>query len=269
MVVRNSDAEPGSGRLGPLEAGAPRALAGSRPDAVAAATDGLRTMIVRGDIAPGSELSQVALARLMGVSTTPLREALRQLEAEGLVDSRRHRRPRVSPFDAHDLEAIYGNRVLLEALGVTLTVPTMTARDLEQLRDGLKVLREALPKRDMERWDLAHTAFHMRLVQGSAPKLREQIATLIARSDRYRRMAILGEAPIGRGVGEAEHEAIVDACEAGEAREASLLLAQHLARSALQAGSHIAPEIDLTGVRTALQMVMAWAGSSAPPRGPS
>ena len=99
-----------------------------RPDAVTLAHTRLRRLIVRGAIAPGSELSQVELARRLGVSTTPLREALRRLEAEGLVDSRRNRRPRVRAFDVEELDSIYAARVLLEWLAVRLTVPLMDAR---------------------------------------------------------------------------------------------------------------------------------------------
>lgn len=68
--------------------------------------DRLRTMIVTGATVPGTYLSQVKLAAALGVSTTPLREALRQLEAEGLVESRRNRRPRVPPFNPRDLEGV-------------------------------------------------------------------------------------------------------------------------------------------------------------------
>ena len=101
-------------------------------------SDGL---IVRGALAPGRELSQVELARRTGVSTTPLREALRRLEAEGLVESRRNRRPRVRPFDCQDLDSVYAARVLLEPLALRLTVPRLTAGDLSALRDRLDAMR--------------------------------------------------------------------------------------------------------------------------------
>ncbi|MEA2631083.1 MAG: hypothetical protein QOE66_1302, partial [Chloroflexota bacterium] len=76
---------------------------GRRRDAVAIATERLRQLIVTGEIPPGSELSQVKLAEMTGVSTTPVREALRQLEVEGLVEARHNRRPRVPAFDPDDL----------------------------------------------------------------------------------------------------------------------------------------------------------------------
>jgi DNA-binding GntR family transcriptional regulator len=96
--------------------------------------------------------------------------------------------------------------------------------------------------------------------------MRRQIASLMARSDRYRRMSIAAtDAAGGRATGAAEHAAILEACEAGDARTAALLLAQHLARSAIVVVAHFAPDTDPLGVRRALQMVMSWAGDAERP----
>jgi DNA-binding GntR family transcriptional regulator len=218
-------------------------------------------MIVKGTIAPGTELSQVSLARAIGVSTTPLREALRQLEAEGLVESRRNRRPRVPPFDPADLETVYCNRILLESLGVALSVPTFSDADLEQLRGHLDSMRSTGAASDIEKWDVAHASFHIALISGCNSLLRRQIVNMMARSDRYRRLSVLGDRPLGRQIGEAEHADIVAACAERRASDAALLLARHLTRSALRVVANIAPEADLVGVRTALGIVTGWSGA--------
>jgi DNA-binding GntR family transcriptional regulator len=225
-----------------------------RGDAVDFALDALRAMIVTGRIAPGTELSQVRLARSIGVSTTPLREALRRLEAEGLVESRRNRRPRVPAFDPDDVDALYCNRVLLESLGIGLAVPLMTDDDVAAIEAQLAAMRAAT---DAAAWDAAHAAFHAALVSRCSAPLRREIAKLMARSDRYRRMSVLGDEPAGRAAGDEEHEAILDACRAGDADEAAVLLARHLARSALTLLAHLAPDADPAGVRSALQLVMS------------
>jgi DNA-binding GntR family transcriptional regulator len=212
-------------------------------------------MIVTGTIAPGAELSQVGLAEAIGVSTTPLREALRQLEAEGLVESRRNRRPRVPPFDPADLEAVYCNRVLLESVGLALAVPLLVEDDLSALRGHLLAMRAATDPLD---WDTAHAAFHLGLVAPSSPPLRRELAGLMARSDRYRRMSVRADDSQGRRLGDEEHEAILEACARGRASEAALLLARHLTRSALTVLAHLAPDFDPAAVRAALQMVMSW-----------
>jgi DNA-binding GntR family transcriptional regulator len=218
-------------------------------------------MLVTGGLAPGAELSQVRLAEQLGVSTTPLREALRQLEAEGLVESRRNRRPRVPPFDPVDLEGVYSGRVLLESLGVGLTVPRMNDHDIARLRALLGEMRAAGATADFSRWEPAHLEFHAGLIEHCGASLRQLILTVAARSDRYRRMSVLGSHPAGWVLSESEHEAILEACEARDAQEAAGLLARHLTRSALTVGAHLAPDADPVAVRLALQMVLKWAGA--------
>ena len=209
------------------------------PDAVARAHAQLRGMIVRGILAPGSQLSQVELAKRTGVSTTPLREALRRLEDEGLVESRPNRRPRVRPFACDDLDSVYAARVMLEPLALRLTVPDLGGEGLAELRAGLVAMRRsAEPEREeaspWERsaWEQSHHSFHLRLIASAPLPLREQIETLIARADRYRRIAVRDDTPAGRAQGDAEHEAIVAACEVGDAARAAGVLTAQLARSA-------------------------------------
>jgi len=233
-------------------------------DAVAEAFDELRARILAGTIPPGTELSQVQLARELGVSTTPLREALRRLEAEELVEARRNRRPRVPVLDVTDVDTIYCSRVLVESLAISLAVPGMAADDIEALRADLAEMDVAARDNDSALWDAAHVRFHMRLVSGSSEPMRRQIASLMARSDRYRRMSVAAtDAAGGRATGAAEHSAIVAACEEGDPHAAALLLAQHLARSALVVVAHFAPDTEPFAVRRALQMVMSWAGDAA------
>lgn len=227
-----------------------------RRDMVAFAGDSLRTMIVRGELPPGSVVSQVQLARTIGVSTTPLREAIRQLEAEGLIESRPNRRARVAPFDVEDLEAVYGARILLEALGTATAVPRMRASDFAELRGHLDVMRRAAKKRDIASWHAAHGAFHAGLVARCNPALRQQVATLAARSDRYRLLSVLSDQPASWAVGDADHAAILEACEAGNGTLASQRLAENLGRSAVILVAHLAPGADPLAVRVALQMVL-------------
>lgn len=211
----------------------------SGPDAVARAHAQLRGMIVRGVLAPGSQLSQVELAKRTGVSTTPLREALRRLEAEGLVESRPNRRPRVRPFACDDLDSVYAARVMLEPLALRITVPQLSGEDIAGLRGALVAMRRAAaPARadvspwERSAWEQTHHCFHLSLIAAAPQPLREQIETLIARADRYRRIAVRDDTPAGRSKGDAEHEAIVDACEAGDAATAAAVLAAQLVRSA-------------------------------------
>src|SRR5580765_593543 len=98
--------------------------------------DRLRSAILRGEIPPGEATSQVALAKQLGVSRTPLREALRLLEREGLVISQPNRRVRIAQFSIADLEGVYAMRIALEATGIRATVPTMSDEVFAEL-EGL------------------------------------------------------------------------------------------------------------------------------------
>jgi DNA-binding GntR family transcriptional regulator len=231
-----------------------------RRDTVAFAAHALRSMIVSRALAPGTPLSQARLAREIGVSTTPLREAMRQLEAEGLVESRHNQRSRIPPFDPDDLETVYSSRVLLESLAVTLAVPAMKAGQLSVLREHLDAMKAAATTRDIVAWHAAHGAFHTNLMVACSAPLRHQVATLAARCDRYRLMSVLSEQPASWAIGDADHAGIVEACEARDPDLASTRLAQHLARSALILMAHMAPEIDPAGIRVALRMATARAG---------
>jgi DNA-binding GntR family transcriptional regulator len=224
-------------------------------DSVQRAADQLRRLIVTGEIPPGSQLSQVQLARRLDLSTTPVREALRQLEAEGLVESRRNLRPRVPVFDPTDLDAVYSSRILLESLGIALTIVGSDPDHMALLRRDLEQMRVAAKRRQLAAWEEMHGAFHMRLVSGCESSLLNQIEVVVNRSNRYRRMSVIGEQPFSWAIGEREHEAIVHACEDRDPQAAQELLARHLSRSAFSVRAHLAPEADLPAVRTALELV--------------
>jgi DNA-binding GntR family transcriptional regulator len=222
---------------------------------VAIATERLRQLIVTGEIPPGSELSQVRLAEMTGVSTTPVREALRQLAVEGLVEARHNQRPRVPAFDPDDLDAVYCSRILLEAAAIAITVPTLSDVGLDALAEDLEAMRATGRIEGIDAWELAHSSFHARLVDGCGPALRRQIHLMMARSYRYRLMSVLGERPYGWSTGEAEHESILKTCRDREPRDAARLLAVHLARSAFSVLEHLDPGGQPVAIRTALQTV--------------
>jgi len=227
-------------------------------DAVTRAAAALRTMIASGQIAPGSGLTQVGLAQEIGVSTTPVREALRLLEAEGLLESQHNGRPRVPSFDPADLDGVYCNRVLLESLGIALSAPRLSAEQLTAARVHLQAMRDA---EDPAVWDGAHASFHLGLMAGNSDALQQEISRLVTRSDLYRRLSVRVDDSDGRRVGDEEHAAILAACQARDGAQAALLLARHLTRSAITLIAHLEPGYEPAAVRAALQMVTSWAGA--------
>ena len=217
----------------------------------------LREMLLNGEIVPGTVISQVTLARELGVSTTPLREAMRLLQAEGLLIAEHNRRMRVAPLDPRDIDAVYASRILIEALAIRLTVPTLTAADITSLRGDLDAMTQAGRAEDISAWEPVHQHFHHSLISGCDEALARIIDPVADRTERYRRTSLFRSAARTWEIGNDEHESIVDACAAGDATLASVYLARHLARSALTVLAKIAPEEDPVAVRSALQMVQA------------
>jgi DNA-binding GntR family transcriptional regulator len=215
----------------------------------------LRELVLNGEIEPGTTISQVKLARDLGVSTTPLREAMRLLQAEGLFIAEHNRRSRVAPLDPSDIDAVYAGRILVEALAVRLTVPVLTAPDLADLRHSLAAMADASRRKDLRAWEPVHRSFHRRLISGADDALGRIIDPLIDRSERYRRSSLFGSPARAWEIGNDEHESIVAACEERDAQQACVLLARHLARSALTVVAKIAPEDEPRAVRAALQII--------------
>src|SRR6059058_1172623 len=123
----------------------------------------VRESILEGAIAPGATMSQVALADELGISRTPLREALRMLQSEGLVDAERNRRVRVAPVSPGDLEELAVMRVTLEAEAIRLAVPRMTAEQLGRLEGLHAEMAHFAAARDYRRWVVPHAGFHRAL----------------------------------------------------------------------------------------------------------
>lgn len=217
----------------------------------------LREMLLDGEIPPGTVISQVQLARQLGVSTTPLREAMRLVQAEGLLVAEHNQRSRVAPIDPMDIDAVQASRVLLESLAIRLTVPTLTETDDAALRCDLDLMSQAARAADVRAWDPVHKEFHRRLIQGADRRLRRLIDPLADRSERYRRYSLFGSPARSWEIGMQEHEAIVEACLARDAERASVLLARHYARAGLTMLAKIAPEGNPAAIRTALQVVQS------------
>lgn len=215
----------------------------------------VREAILHGGLAPGRVVSQVQLARELGVSRTPLREAVRMLQREGLVAGEANRMVRVVTFSIEDVEELYAVRISNEALAIRLTVPAMTEQDDAFFTGALGQLKVLAAHGDVDGWELKHREFHTRLVRGGGRRLCTLLSELYDYAERYRRLYITSE-PRAMSIGAAEHEAIVDACRLRDAPAAAAELARHLSRTALMALMQIAPEHEPAMVRATLRAVL-------------
>src|SRR5438034_10358887 len=118
----------------------------------------LRRAIIRCEIPNGVQLSQRELSRLTGVGRTPLREALRMLQREGLVEAEPNHRVRVADFSIPDLEQLYVMRISLEALAIRLTVPFLQPDELRRLEGFLAEMAGLPTPEEYERWEVPHRA---------------------------------------------------------------------------------------------------------------
>lgn len=212
----------------------------------------LRALILNGSIPPGAFLNQVELAPLLGVSRTPLREAIRMLQEEGLVVAEPQRRARVTGFDPEHLEAIYTQRVLLEGTATRVTATSAGDDDVAHLDALLDQMRTRAALQDLKSWEQAHRTFHLELVSGVGSHLTRAITNHMDRAEHYRLMH-QATGPRAWASGAAEHAAIVDAYRRRDGDAAASELAAHLARTALSLIAQMAPTYDPVAIRSALK----------------
>ena len=222
----------------------------------------LRRLILDGAIPNGASISQVELAERLGVSRTPLREAMRMLQAEGIVSAEHNRRAHITAVEVGDIDTVYGTRVLLEATGVLVTVPALDRARLGELSDAIREMRAHASDTDADLWARAHRRFHRALVPQAGREFAHTLSTYFDRAERFRRMYQTEEIAAGLRLLE-EHEAILRACRSKDAGKAAALVARHSARAALSLMAQIAPEREPTLVRTALQLFSTLKGSPA------
>jgi len=209
----------------------------------------VRNAILDGVLAPGAVMSQVALAEELGISRTPLREALRMLQTERLIEAEPNRRVRVAPINARDLEELCVMRVTLEAEAVRLSVPLMTPEDLARLEGHIAEMAHYAQAGDYRRWVVPHQQFHRALTAPAGPRVNDMLGQLFDHAERYRRLHI-GHGPSAWAT--AGHREILDACKAGDRDGTAALLAGHLARTGLEVAELLEPGYDAVQLRTAL-----------------
>ena len=219
---------------------------------VAVVHEQLRTAILRGEIEAGATTSQTALAQQLDAGRTPLREALRMLQREGLVISEPNRRVRIAELSSDDAEELYIMRISLECVAIRLTVPALESADFAALEGYMAQMDHYMKEGDMQAWRQPHLAFHNLLIAGAGARVGQEIEQLFDHSERYRlRFGVTGIWPQRA----AEHRALIDAAAARDADLAALRLAEHYAVTAALVFEALDPGHDLARLRTTMQIV--------------
>src|SRR5256712_3427642 len=191
-------------------------------------TDRVREAIFSGELAEGEFLRQQALAQRYGVSGVVVREALRRLEAEGLVETKRRKGARVAPLAVDDIRELYDQRILLQDLVTRYAVPNVGLHDLARA----EAIHGAMAReRDPIRWLALNREFHNALLLPSNKfRLLKFVNDFRGMVERYLRVSLT----VLRGyeVAQRENEPILAAYRAREAEEAAKLVGAHLRRTA-------------------------------------
>jgi len=212
----------------PTVPGTRRTAAPLQRQTVASMTvEALRERILRGDYPEGEPLRQDALADELGVSRIPVREALRQLEAEGLVTFSPHRGAVVSTLSLEEIEELFELRADIECELLRRAIPSTGAEQLTRANDLLDEFDAALADGESERWGPLNWRFHSALYAPARRNLTMGVLQkLHQHSDRYFRMHVV----LARGgaLANQQHREIVDAVRAQDVKAALRLLRVHI-----------------------------------------
>lgn len=187
--------------------------------------DSMEDLILGGTLPPGSKLNEMALAQRFGISRGPLREALRQLEASGLIRQEKNRGAYVRKIALSEAADIYDVRAGLDATAGRLLAPRITREQLQTLRDMTDAMREVQAD-EVDRFHEMNLSFHDCLVTMTGnPVLVAQYRKLTRLLTLFRRRNLLAPMAIPRFA--EEHSAIVDLLEQGQPQAAAEALFAH------------------------------------------
>jgi DNA-binding GntR family transcriptional regulator len=193
-----------------------------------AVAERLRDKIVRGELQEGEQLRQDAIATEFGVSRIPVREALRLLEAEGLIKIVAHRGAVVSALSPDEIEELFDIRALLECEVLRLSIPSLTEADFQRSTSVLASFERALKhEEDVRVWGKLNAQFHSTLYSGAnRPHFLNLIQMINNNGDRYTRLQLY----LMRGFERAseEHHRLLELCRNRDVPAACKLLEQHI-----------------------------------------
>jgi DNA-binding GntR family transcriptional regulator len=193
----------------------------------AAVADSLRERILNGELAPGMQLRQDALAEEFGISRIPVREALLQLEATNLVKIVPHRGAVVSGLTLGELEDIFQLRAQMEPQLLILSAPRLTPDDFNALRALSEEYCGALESNQILRWGDLNRRFHLDLLRHAGrPRSLTILSGLLQDCDRPTRLQLATSGDMAAAV--REHTEILDLCEARTFDRAAERLLSHI-----------------------------------------
>lgn len=200
-----------------------------------AVTRHLRDAIFDGRLAPGARIRQEAVAQELGTSRIPVREALRQLEVEGLVTIVPHSGARVATLDFAECLEIYKIRERIEPLAFAESAGRLGE---SQLALVARLCREIEPSRGERAWIDVDRRFHLACYAGAPPRLAKMILGFWHSTQKYRRLLLETLTDEDYEAYHAEHRLMVDALATGSAAAGEALVRMHIERSRRKLSAH-------------------------------
>lgn len=190
----------------------------------------IREGIMDGSHPPGAQLRHSELSEALGLSLIPIREALRRLQVERLVESSLNKGARVSPISVDDLRDVYATRVLVETDALHRAWPRLDAAVVANLRELNAELVRRVEARSTDIYDI-HRELHFTIYNAAESAwLLHMIELVWAHTDRYRRLAAKAKPFVD--VGDDLHGYLIDAIERRDLRAAKKALRSDLMRTA-------------------------------------
>ena len=189
----------------------------------------LRKSILRGELLPGERLMEISLANKLGVSRTPIREAIRMLEHEGLVVMKPRRGAQVAKITTQELNDVLEVRKSLETLAILKACERMTEEDIAAMRQAERRFESFVADKDSDLTELAEAdvAFHDTIYQGTKNRRLIQILANL-REQMYRfRIEYLKDAEMRSSL-VTEHIAIIEAVCSRDADKAVKFITEHI-----------------------------------------
>ncbi len=204
-------------------------------------TELLRHDLLAGEIKPGERIKVAELEKRFGVSHIPIREAVRRLEAEGLIIAMPQRAAVAAGVDLDDLSGLYDLRRIIECEVIRRSVDSMTSEQVDTARVALEAHEAVAQDHDSPRfWDL-HRDFHWALLEPGASAWIERVLDQIwLASQRYIRIFVAETFEDAAR----DHRELLACCEARDGARAGAVLQRHLDRTELTVRNAFVPTTD-------------------------
>lgn len=191
--------------------------------------ENLKQAIIKGDLSPGQRLVENRLAETLGISRTPVREAIHKLEREGYLGKRPRGGFIVLGLDSIDIEETFGIRGVLEGYAARLAAVKHAEKDLEPLEGQIRIFQQHLDNGDLDILPAVNTEFHdMLYALSKSPRLVKMINDLRDPIFRFREM-ILKDAQLA-AISNADHRQMLAYIQRRDAKGVEKLVREHLMR---------------------------------------